>query len=183
MNIKRKPWEEYPHLWKTESAFWTYVRGSLRRALWDKSPIKLSFKNEECELPPIDYTGRAKSGKHCALSGVWEGKSKLEVDHKIGNVSLRSWEDLLPFILHLIPEPNTLQLVTKEAHKIKSYAEKHGISFERAAAEKKAIEIQKEKRCKEFLEKKGVTPQSNAKKRRQQIVELLIKDDREVISE
>lgn len=172
-----KPWEEYPELWKTEGQFWTYLRGCIRRGLWEKSPIKLSFKNKGCDLPPDDYEGRAKSGQYCALSGEWEGKSKLEVDHCEGNVSLSCWEDVLPFIQHMIPEKGTLQLVTKEAHKIKSHQEKQGFStFEEAAADKQAILICKGDE-KKWLSSKGITPASNAKARRTQVFEELMKQN------
>ena len=175
MNEDYKPWEEYPELWKTEGQFWTYLRGCIRRGLWEKSPIKLSFKNKGCDLPPDDYEGRAKSGQYCALSGKWEGKSKLEVDHCEGNVSLSCWEDVLPFIQHMIPEKGTLQLVTKEAHKIKSHQEKQGFStFEEAAADKQAILICKGDE-KKWLSSKGVVPASNAKTRRKQVFEELMK--------
>lgn len=139
-----KPWEEYPEIWKTEGAFWSWLRGGLRRGIWEKSQIKLDFKNNNCKPPPPDYTGRAKSGEYCALSGKWVNKSKLEVDHTTGHVSLTSWEDLLPFIMHLIPKKGTLQLVDKEAHKIKSYAERMGISYEEAVVKKTAIQFFKD---------------------------------------
>lgn len=134
-----KPWEEYPEIWKTESRFWTWLRGGLRLGLWNKSPIKLSFKNQNVSPPPDDVETRAKTGTYCALSNEWTGKSKLDVDHKVGNVSLRSVDDILDFIMHLIPPKGELQLVSKEAHKIKSYAEKQGISFEEAVVQKRAI--------------------------------------------
>ncbi len=172
-----KPWEEYPELWKTEGQFWTYLRGCIRRGLWEKSPIKLSFKNKGCDLPPDNYEGRAKSGQYCALSGKWEGKSKLEVDHCEGNVSLSCWEDVLPFIQHMIPEKGTLQLVTKEAHKIKSHQESRGFStFEEAAADKQAILICKGDE-KKWLSSRGITPASNAKTRRKQVFEELMKQN------
>ena len=44
-----------------------------------------------------------------------------------------------------------LQLVSKEAHKIKPYAEKQGISFEEAKAEKTAIDLIKKGVDKQFL--------------------------------
>lgn len=138
-----KPWEWYPEIWPTKAKFFTWLRGGLRRGLWEKSPIKLSFKNDAVEPPPEGYTGRAKSGTHCALSGEWEGKSKLEVDHRVGNVSLTNEDDILTFIKHLIPPPGSLQLVTKEAHKIKSYAERQGISYEEAVIKKKVIAFMK----------------------------------------
>ena len=165
-----KPWELYPDIWKTEAAFWTYLRGGLRRGLWEKSPIKLSYKVSQLEKPPVGYIGRAKSGAKCHLTGVWTGNSKLEVDHLKGNVSLRSWEDVLSFILHLVPPPNSLGLAEKEAHKIKSYSEKEGISFEEAVAAKKAIAIEKGKKVLPWFESKGIVPASNAKGRRIQMV-------------
>lgn len=171
-----KPWEEHPELWKTESQFWTYLRGCIRRGIWEKSPIKLSFKNNDCELPPKGYQGRAKSGQYCALSGKWEGKSKLEVDHIEGNVSLSSWDDVIPFIQHMIPEKGTLQLVTKEAHKIKSHQEKQGFqTFEEAACDKEAIQICKGDE-KVWLLSRGIEPESNAKLRREQVFKQLLKE-------
>ena len=171
-----KPWEEYPELWKTESQFWTYLRGCIRRGLWEKSIIKLDFKNKNCFPPPEGYTGRAKSGQYCALSGKWEGKSKLEVDHIEGNVSLSSWDDVLPFILHMIPPKGSMQLVTKEAHKIKSHQEKRGFkTFEEAAADKEAIQICKGNESK-WLHNRGITPAKNAKLRRQQVFEKLLEE-------
>lgn len=171
--IDYKPWEEYPDLWKTEAEWWSYLRGALRRGLWEKSPIKLSFKNANCSLPPEGYTGRAKSGTKCALSGEWVGKSKLEVDHCEGNKSLLSWEDVLPFILHLVPPQGSLQLVDKEMHKIKSYSERRGISMEDASYEKIAIDLEKKKLTSAWLKEKGITPASNTKLRRQQVIDKL----------
>lgn len=176
MNKDYKPWEEYPELWRTEGQFWTYLRGCFRKGCWERSPIKLSFKNNNCEPPPEGYQGRAKSGQYCALSGEWEGKSKLEVDHIEGNVSLSSWDDVLPFIQHMIPERGTLQLVTKEAHKIKSHQEKQGFStFEEAACDKEAIQICKGDE-KKWLSSRGITPESNAKLRREQVFQQLLKE-------
>lgn len=170
-----KPWEWYSDIWPTEAKFWTWLRGCFRQAVWNKSPCKITFKNANCSPPPEGYTGRAKSGKHCALSGVWEGKSKLEVDHIEGNKSLRSEQDILEFVKHLIPHPDSMQLVTKEAHKIKSYAEKQGMSYERACAEKQAIALQKSKQDSDWLVDNGVSPVGkNAKLRREQIVNKLL---------
>jgi hypothetical protein len=169
------PWELYPHIWKTKAAFFSYVRGALRRALWEKYPVKLEFKNETCTPPPLGYTGRAKSGTDCALTGEWEGKSKLEVDHIEGNKSLREWEDVLPFVQHLCTTKDNMQLVKKEAHKIKSYADRQGITFEEAVIIKDAIAICKGDE-KGWLSGRGIMPESNAKLRRIQ-VENYLKED------
>lgn len=167
----RKPWEEYPEYWKTEAEFWSYLRGALRRGIWEKSPIKIDYKNKACTRPPADYTGRAKTGAYCALTGEWVGKSKLQVDHCEGHVSLLSWEDVIGFIHHMIPEKGTLQLVDPEAHKVKSYAEKMGISFEDALLTKSVIAMEKDKTLKQWLEDRGVV--CKATERREKALEIL----------
>lgn len=172
-----EPWIWYPDIWPTKSKFYTWLRGSLRNAVWNKSPIKITFKNKACSKPPDDYTGRAKSGAYCALSGDWDGKSALQVDHIIGNVSLNDEDDILDFLKHLIPPPNSLQLVTKDAHKVKSYAEKQGITFEEAWIQKQAIALISSKQDKAFIQAKGLIPSSNAKSRREQLIQILLKEN------
>ena len=133
----------YPDIWKTKAAFFSWLRGQLRRALWERYPPKLKFKNENCHTPPKGMQTKAKSGAYCALSGQWTGKSQLEVDHIVGNVSLNDWDDFVPFCQHLLTTTNKMQLVSKEAHKIKSYAERYNITFEEAIIEKKVIAFNK----------------------------------------
>lgn len=140
-----KLWEEYPDIWPTKAAFFAWLRGALRRAVWEKYPVKMQFKNEQCGNPPPSYTGKGRSGANCALTGEWECKSKLEVDHIKGHVSLKDWEDVLGFIIHLCGTKDNFQLVTREAHKIKSYADRKGITFEEAVLEKKVIAFSKKK--------------------------------------
>lgn len=164
-------WRIYPEIWSTKAKFFQYLRGQLRRALWERYPPKLRFKNKQCTKPPKWYKGRAKSGTECALTGDWYAKSHLEVDHIVGNASLQDWDDLVPFILHLLTTEDNMQLVSKEAHRIKSYADKHGLSFEQAKKEKMIIEKCKQKVAtqKKELKEAGFSAEdiSNAEKRRE----------------
>lgn len=173
MDSFKNPWEESPHIWPTKASFFAFLRGNLRRAVWEKWPPKFEFKNEVCAPPPEGYKGRSRSGAYCALTGEWVGKSAAEVDHIKGNVSLQDWEDVLPFIKHLCASKDNLQYVSKEGHKIKSLAERKNLSFNDAMIEKKAISIIKSKGDKKWLEDRGVEPASNQKLRRQQIVDYL----------
>ena len=171
-------WLEYPEIWNTKGAFFTWLRGSLRRAIWEKWPVKIQFKNENCIPVPEGVISRAKSGQYCALSGEWTGKSNLEVDHIVGNASLRDWSDFESFVLHLLATKSNMQLVSKEAHKVKSYAEKQGISFEEAMIEKKIIKMLKKENLKQtidFIKSKGYTASqiSNTKKRREVLRDIL----------
>lgn len=136
--------QEHPDLFPTEAKFWAYLRGALRRGLWEKSPMKHRYKATQMLPPPEGYTGRGKKGSECALEGDWTMTSKLEVDHKDGNKSLRSEDDILPFIIHLLASNgDELQLVGKEAHRIKSYADRHGLTYEQAVREKEVIAFSK----------------------------------------
>ena len=170
------PWIAYPTIWKTKSAFFTWLRGNLRRAVWEKYPGKIQFKNNECNPPPKDYVGRAKSGAYCALSNNWTAKSYLEVDHKVGNASLKEWSDVTSFIQHLCTNDLNMQLVSKEAHKIKSYAERQNITYEEATAIKQAIKIVKDKKDKQFFIDRKLTPPNNQALRRKQIIDILLKE-------
>lgn len=167
-----EPWIEYPELWPTKSSFFVFLRGCLRRGIWEKYPPKLMFKDASAYKPPEGYQGKAKRLGKCALTGEEVAISKLEVDHLEGHVKFTDWSDIENFIKHLCASRDNMQLVTKEAHKIKSYSERMGISFEEAWIEKQAIQICKGD-SKQWLIDKGVEPKSNAKLRRQQVVEVL----------
>lgn len=163
-------WELYPHIWPTKSSFFVWLRGSLRRAVWNTYPVKLEVLKASSSSPPDGYSGRTKKFSKCALTGEIVPRRNCQVDHITGNVSLQDWDDVLPFIRHLCATKDNLQVISKEAHKIKSYSEREKISFEEAAVIKKAIALISDKKDKEWLTKRGIKPAPSAKNRRQQII-------------
>lgn len=179
------PWEHPAgkKIWKTKAQFMSFVRGGIRRGLWERNPLKLQFVKDKRERVPL-----GKKTVSNPKGEVWGGRcevcdnlfktSDLQVDHIKGNHSLKTIEDLESFVqaMIFIDPDEDLQMICKPCHKAKSLAERKGISIEEAKATKKAIEIEKEKRVMEFLQKKGVTPESNQKKRRQQLIEVLLND-------
>ena len=134
--------DKHRDIWPTDAAFFTWLRGAMRKAIWQFHPIKLKYKKSCVQPPPPEYTGRAKGLIQCALTGEWVGQSMAEVDHIEGHSSFKCVDDLLPYMMHLAL-PKELQCVSKEAHKVKSYAERMGISFEDALVEKRAIALVK----------------------------------------
>lgn len=166
--------ELHPELFPTEAKFWAYLRGALRRGLWERSPMKHKFKQSQMKPPPDGYTGKGKRGTECALTGEWTMTSRLEVDHKEGHKPLLNEEDIIPYIIHLLGCGDQLQCVEKEAHKIKSYAERMGISFEEAKLIKEAIAFEKlPKNTQErFFKERSMIIPSNAKKRREAFIEV-----------
>lgn len=171
------PWLDFPEIWKTESAFLSWIRGGIRRSLWNRHPVKLEFiKRNRTKIPNPNPRGKLKEvwGATCNITGEILPLKCLEVDHIQGNHSLRSLNDLQSFIEGIVlVKMEDLQFVSKEAHKVKSYAEKEGITFEEAYNVKRAIELVKTKQDKQWLIDRGITPASNQAARRQQILEVL----------
>lgn len=175
---KIRPWMDLPNVWKTEAAFLAYIRGGIRRSLWNRSPVKIEFINRnryKIESPNPKLKGRLVWGGTCALTGEVFQLKDLEVDHIKGNHSLKSLDDIQKFIEGIVlVSVNDLQFVSKEAHKIKSYAERMDISFEDAKAIKQAIEFEKKgvKKVVDFIKESGIMPASTKDKRRDQLIEI-----------
>lgn len=184
---EKKLWEIYPHIWATESAYMSWLRGGIRRYLWSKNPVKLEFiKQNRIKIPNPNPKGKAKEvwGGVCALTGKTYLIGDMEVDHKEGNHSLKTLDDLVPFVKGIVMITlDDLQLVSKEAHKIKSYAEKQGISFEEAKIEKEVIELIKQKDDKTYCIENGLVVESTQAARRKAIVEFKLSQLKESVNE
>lgn len=144
------PWKDKNTIWKTQSAYFTWVRGVLREG-WQKYPIKANFKNSVCrKITPIEkdsgrYHGSTKYLGQCAYCGEWFPKSKLQVDHiKDSESGCKDYESAQQFMWHCLAAPSeNLCLACVPCHKIKTYAERQGISFEQAAYAKYMIAVKK----------------------------------------
>jgi 5-methylcytosine-specific restriction endonuclease McrA len=177
-----QPWDECD-VWKNQSQFYTWLRGKLRE-IWKDNPVRITFKKEA--LRPVSSEEKAQKVFHpstknvgeCSFCKVWFAGSKLEVDHIQQIGSCKDFEDAIEFLkgVAFVPKKN-MQLVCKPCHKIKSYAERQGLSFEDASIEKQAITF-----CKQsiqdqgaFFEREGFTIPSNATLRRKAYKEWLTK--------
>jgi 5-methylcytosine-specific restriction endonuclease McrA len=178
--MNNAPWEEYSHIWKTKAAFMSFLRGGIRRALWNRSPIKLEFiRKNRIRIPNPNPRGRVAEvwGAICGVCGGEFLLKDVEVDHTIGNHSLKDLDDLQPFIEGIVcVSEGDLSFACKPCHKCKTHAEKMGISFDEAFAQKEAIKILKEKKDLTWLEERGIVPLRSQKARREQIVKQIIKE-------
>ena len=190
MNGKLMPWEAYPEIWKTESAFMSWIRGGIRGGLWNKHPVKLEFiKKNRIQIPNPNPKGKKPTvwGAKCALTGEIVPINQVQVDHKIGGHSLRSMDDLQSFIEAIVlVTDEDLQLVSKDAHKVKTHSELKGITFEEALIEKKVIEFGKLSTIKQKIiltDMYGsdritfLDSLTNAKKRKDAYRDLLLKEE------
>lgn len=173
----REPWISYPHIWKTKAAFLSFIRGGIRRALWNRSPIKLEFiKKYRKRIKNPNPKGKVAEvwGGTCSLCNKDFPTQQLNVDHKIGNNSLKELGELQTFIESIVlVQESDLQFVCLPCHKIKNLQERTGVDFESAKITKEVIAIMNSKADKQWLKDRGITPASNAKLRRKQIEEVL----------
>jgi glutaredoxin len=178
---QQQPWQLFPDIWKTEGAFWAYVRGGIRNGLWKRMPAKLEWKKTQMVVPPEDYKGRAKSLGTCHYCHQAFPASHLEVDHVRQAGSCNSWETMSQFVYNLLDCNGNWVLACKPCHKIKSLAERQGTTFEQAAAEKKAIEWMKKpvKDVLAFCVEHGYNAKllTNATKRREALSEIFKKGE------
>jgi len=177
----KEPWEAFPDIWKTPAAFWAWVRGGIRGAVWKRYPAKLDWKRDQMVPPPDGYTGRAKSLGKCHYCGEMFSASSLEVDHVEMAGSCNSWETAGKFLQNLLNTNGNWVLACKPCHKVKSYAERSGVPFEDALAEKWAIAFMKRHKksevlahCEKFGHNSGAL--SNDKRRREALVEIYKKE-------
>jgi len=139
----KEPWELYPSIWKSQAAFFAYLRGGIRM-IWSRYPAKLQWKKEQLSsTPPAGYAGRGKSFGKCHYCSESFTGSSLEVDHKKQAGTCNSWDTAQEFLHNLLDCNSNWVLACKPCHKIKSYAERTGKSFEEAVVEKRVIEATK----------------------------------------
>ena len=188
-------WNYEGSIWKSESAWFSWIRSALRRS-WNRHPTKIAkLKKELIQIPnpnPKSSTRfpTVKGGKCSCCGGVFplsggkkEGKHKvtIQVDHLEPAGSLRDIKHLQGFVERLFCVGlEDLALICSVCNKTKDYAQKSGLSFKEAKIEKEAIEIQKQKKDVQWLKDNGLIPAKNAALRRKQLVEAMTKGTKNV---
>jgi hypothetical protein len=192
------PWEVKGVPWKTEAAYWVWVRGVLRKG-WSRHPVKLEYvKSLRKKIPNPNPDGRVKTvwGATCVsckedhplgLSRRVRDRIKrrhgvvvegIEVDHKNAASSLKSVGDLAGFTTRLFYVTfDDLQLLCTRCHGIKTHCDRYGFTEEEAIIDKKGIAFGKLPvgEQKTILLNYSVlqADMSNAKKRRECYTKLL----------
>lgn len=178
-----EPWTVYPHIWKTKAAWLSFIRGGIRRYLWSKNPVKLEFmKERRVMIPNPSKRKGAKAqvwGARCEMCNGLFPQKEIEVDHRTGEHSLREASDIQKFVEGIVfVRKEDLAILCKPCHKIKTNAERKGISNEDSAIDKAAISICKQPASvvKSWLQERGITPGKLVGDRRKQVVEQLKKE-------
>jgi len=136
----------------------SWLRGGIRRSLWNRHPIKLEFiKNNRLRIDnpnPSSVRFAQVWGGQCAMCNSVFVQKDLQVDHKHGEHSLKDISDIQGFIEGLVIniEESSLQFLCKSCHKLKTQAERKGISVEELIGLNKQKE--EKKKCKKPRTKK-----------------------------
>jgi hypothetical protein len=180
MNGEYKPWIEYPQFWKTEAAFLSFIRGGIRRYLWSKNPIKLEFMKENRVMIPNPSKRKGAKpkvwGARCEICGGLFPQKEIEVDHKTGEHSLRKTSDIQAFVEGIVfVRKEDLAIVCKPCHRIKTNAERKGISHEDSKIDKEVIRICKQKAdvVKSWIVEHGEVPARTVPERKAQVKKIL----------
>jgi hypothetical protein len=186
---RKEVWKTYPQIWKTKAQYFTWLRGGLRK-LWSDYPARKEWKRGQLrKVTPEERATRVfhpstKNVGQCVFCKEWMAGSKLECDHLHSSQGCYDFETAQEFLWYCTNlEGNDFQLACKPCHKIESYREKMGISFEEARVTKQAITWQKERNPEgeiEELMEYGYTKEecSNGPKRRALYIQHLLKEEK-----
>ena len=143
-----EPWEQCPDVWKTKAAFFQWMRGQMRRA-WSRHPVKVAYMHNHRKRVPLGrITTKNPKGlvwgcqcEHCKQEFK---QTECEVDHIDAAGSFKGWEDFEAWMTKLMHiNFDSIRIVCKECHRIISYAERMGYTFEEAKLEKEVIAFTK----------------------------------------
>lgn len=190
---KHKPWE-WSSNWKTQSQYFSWLRGQLR-GIWSRKWVpKNDYLKKQCfDHPLTDGQGNPvliKSGKNagkqktqkyfiCEVTGELTKKTEGEVDHISPAGSCNSPLEACVFLFRLLTSPDNMRLISKDAHKIITHMERTGMSWEEASLDKAIIAKMKQsvKDQSRELSHNGYTPSeiSNKAKRKECYIKMLSK--------
>lgn len=198
---KHTPWKWEGSIWKTEGQYVNWLRSQFR-SIWSDWILKNDYQSKrKLDLPKLDENGNKtyyKTGKRkgqpvtykaylCEQTGAILKASKpkgqryadYNVDHIDPAGSCTTVSEALVYFLRLLTSQDNMQIVDTEFHKVIShydkYKDKYNFkNFNDASAHKQMIAICKTaKGQNNFLKKVGISPESNADKRKLQVFEYL----------
>lgn len=181
--MTKEPWGEGTP-WRNSVAFFTYLRGCLRKA-WSTNPCKLNvIKKKRKQIPNPNPKGNKATvwGFTCELCNNDYVLKMGQVDHITPAGSLQKTEDIQGFVERLLYiTEDDLRLVCKGCNSAMVIADKQGISYDLAILEQKVIQLCKLKASQQdaWLKERNITCAKNASARRDAIRECLKKEMKE----
>lgn len=140
------PWEAYPDIWKNQTAFFTYLRGCLRKS-WNNSPVKHDYiKRHRKQIDNPNPKGKKKTvwGFECEVCHHDYVMKEGQVDHITPSGSLSEIQDIQGFAERLlIVTDDDIRLICKGCHRVITNMERYGLSYEEEVIETKVRDLRK----------------------------------------
>ncbi len=163
----------------TEKQFMQIIRLAVRKK-WMSCNSKLAVL-ESCKEPDYDVNSRSRFKIECQMCHEKFVATDINIDHITQEESFTSLDEAFTWASSILNAGGLedLQPLCIPCHKIKSHMELKGLTYDEAVLDKEAINVQDKKNPKtkgddkKWLTTRGIAPESNAKKRRKQIVDYL----------
>jgi hypothetical protein len=171
--MSRAPWLVPGVPWKTESSFWVWVRGILRKG-WSRHPVKIEYirLNRKRIVNPKETSRKNHPtvwGMTCEICQKDHAQGDIEIDHIGDSASFTGLHDAESYVKHLyLVDFDSLRSLCKICHKIVNQSQRKGVSFEEARVQKQVILAMKDKVPIQLAKLKllGYNDVSNAEKRK-----------------
>jgi hypothetical protein len=123
----------------SEKKLCTDLRSAIR-SVWMTHNTKLSYLYEHT-IPDMNPATRTKWLVQCECCKEMFKLSDVEINHKVGEHSLKTLEDILPFAQSILGVSyDDIEILCKGCHSILTYSQRYDMGFDEAKKEKLVIE-------------------------------------------
>ena len=140
------PWKQVPNIWKTESAYWTWMKGVFRHG-WNHHPVKIEYiKKYRKLIPNPNKKGKKQEvwGMTCEICKKDFIQSEIQIDHKKGSTRLTEQAHIQGCVEHLLMVVfDDLRAVCKDCHGVITHMERYNLTREDAILSKEIIRFKK----------------------------------------
>jgi hypothetical protein len=103
----------------TESEYFSKIRSMLRSGFRYWKPMQLAL--QKASRPSQSINKRLKTEYQCAACKKWFKRADVQIDHIEECGSLKTYDDIVPFIQRLtVEDVKAYQILCKHDHKIKT---------------------------------------------------------------
>jgi hypothetical protein len=164
----------------SEKSLCTAIRSAVRLT-WMRHNTKLAYLYEHT-YPDMDPNTRTKWLCDCEMCGKAFKLADIEVNHKRGENSLLSFDDMVPFTKSILGVGfDDIEVLCKDCHSLLTYSSRYGVTLEEAKERKIVIQRLKQtvaKQKKELLAFGFKQSEISNETLRQQCYEKLLKENK-----
>jgi hypothetical protein len=164
----------------SEKSLCTAIRSAVRLT-WMKHNTKLAYLYEHT-YPDMNPNTRTKWLCDCEMCGKAFKLADIEVNHKRGENSLLSFDDMVPFTKSILGVGfDDIEVLCKDCHSLLTYSQRYGVTLEEAKERKIVIQKLKQtvaKQKKELLAFGFKQSEISNETLRQQCYEKLLKENK-----